>query len=119
MQKKELQEDQEPEPDQFPPSTQSEGTNIVFLKILDLTGKFYTDQTGQFTITSSKRNIYILMAYNYHSNTIHAEPLKTRRGLELKTAYHKLHSLLTKRSLKTSLHIMYNECPNVLKTFIR
>ena len=59
-----------------------------------------------------------MVAYHYYSNTIHAEPLKTRTGLELKTAYHKLHSLLTNRGLKPSLHIMDNECPNVLKTFM-
>ena len=59
------------------------------------------------------------MAYHYDSNTIHAKPLKTQTGLELKTEYHKLHSILTYRVLKPSLHIIYNECPNVLKTFMK
>ena len=45
--------------------------------------------------------------------------MKTRTGLELKTAYNKLHNLLTCRGLKPSLHIMDNECPNMLKTFTR
>ena len=58
------------------------------------------------------------MAYHYYPNTIHAEPLKTRAGLELKTVYHKLHNLLTNRFLKPSLHILNNECPNVLKKFM-
>ena len=39
-----LQPEPEPEPhpeqDQFPPSTQSEDTNLVFLKTVDLTGIF-------------------------------------------------------------------------------
>ena len=65
-----------------------------------------------------KRQKYILVAYHYDSNTIHAEPLKTRTGLELKIAYHKLHSLFTNRGLKPNLQIMDNECPNVIKTFI-
>ena len=43
-QEKVLQSEPEPEPepgqDQFPPSTQSEDTNIVFLKTVDLIGKF-------------------------------------------------------------------------------
>ena len=63
--------------------------------------------------------MYILVAYHYDSNTIHAEPLKTRTGLELKTAYHKLHNLLTNRGLKPSLHILGNKCPNVIKSFMR
>ena len=102
--KKGLQSEPEPEPepvpDQFPPSEQSEGTNLVFLNTVYLTGKIYTDQTGRFPITYSKGKKYILMAYHYESNTIHAEPLKTRTGLDLKTAYHKLHSILTNRSFK-------------------
>ena len=39
--------------------------------------------------------------------------------LELKTPYHKLHRLLTNRSLKPSLHILDNECQNVLKKVMR
>ena len=122
MQKKELQSEKEPEPepgqDQFTPSAQSEGTNLVFLKKVNFTGKNYTDQTGRFKSTYSQGNKYILVAYHYYSNTIHTEPFKTRTGLHLKTDNHKLYSLLTKRGLKPSLHILDNECPNVLKTFM-
>ena len=111
-QKKEIQSepelDPEPEPDQFTPSTYSEGTNLVFLKTVDLKGEIYTDQTGRFPITSSKGDKYILVAYHYDSNTIHVEPLKHRTGLELKTEYHKIRSLLTNRGFKPSLHIMEN-----------
>ena len=59
-QKKELQSEQEPvpdtEPDQLIPYEQSEGTNLVFLKTVDFTGKFYTDQTGRFLLSSRKGN---------------------------------------------------------------
>ena len=87
-QKKELQPEPEPDPepelDQFPPYAQTEGTNIVFLKTVDMTGKIYTVQKGRFPITSSRGNKYILVDFHYDSNTIHAEPLKTRKGIELK-----------------------------------
>ena len=57
-QKKELQSEpepySEPEPDQFPPYAQSEVTNLVLLKTVDLAGKIYTEQTGRFTIPSIK-----------------------------------------------------------------
>ena len=79
----------------------------------------YTDQTGRLPVTYSKGNEYILVAYHYDPNNIHAEPLKTHSGLELKTTYHKLHSLLTNRGLKPSIHILDNECPNVLKIFMK
>ena len=84
-----------------------------------LTSKIYTEQTGRFPITSRKGNKYILIAYHYDSNTIHAEPLKTQTWLDLNTAYHKIHGLWTNIGLKASLHILDNECPNVLKTFKR
>ena len=109
----------DPEHDQFPQSTQSENTNLVFFKTVDLARKFYTYQTGRFPVTSSKGNKYILFAYHFDSNTIHAEPLKTRSVLDLTEAYQKLHSLLTNRFLRPHLHILYNECPTVLKTFMR
>ena len=109
----------DPEKDQFPQSTQSENTNLVFFKTVDLSGGFYTDQTGRFPVPSSKGNKYILVAYHYNSNTIHAEPLKTRSGLDLISSYQKLHSLLTNRGFRPHLHILDNECPNVLKTFMR
>ena len=109
----------DPEQDQFPPSTQSENTNLVYFKTDDLSGKIYTDQTGRFTVTSSRGNKYILVAYHFDYNIIHAEPLKTRSGLDLTTVYQKLHSLLTNRGLQPHLHILDNECPHVLQMFLR
>ena len=72
-----------------------------------------------FPVTSRKGNKYILVVYHYDSNTIYAEPVKTRSGLDLTTAYQKLHSLLTNIGLKSYLHILDNEHPNVLKKFLR
>ena len=114
-QEKFMHSDPNPEHDQFPQATQSENTNLVFFKTVDLSGKLYTDQTGRSPVTSSKVNKYILVAYYYDSNTIHAEPLKTRSGLDFTAAYQKLNSLFTSRGLRPHLHIMDNECPNVLK----
>ena len=86
---------------------------------MDLSRKIYTDQTGRLPVTSSKGNKYILVAYHYKSNTIHAEPLKTRSGLDLTAAYQKIHRLLNKWGLRPHLHILDNECPNFLRTFMR
>ena len=111
--------DPDPYQDQFPQATQSENTNLVFSKTVDLSGKVYTYQTGRFSVTSIRGNKYILVAYNFDSNTIHTELLKTRSGLELTTEYQKLHSLLTNRGLRPHLHILDNECPNVIQKFMR
>ena len=118
-QEKVLQLEPDPEQDQFPPSTHPADINLVFLNTVDLTGTFYTDQTGRLPVTSSKGNKYILVAYHYESSTIHPKPLKTISGLDLKTAYQKLHSILTNRGLKPNLQILVNKCPNVLKSFMR
>ena len=84
-----------------------------------LSGKKYTDQTGRFPVTSSKGNKYILVAYHYDFNTIDSESLKAISGLDLTTAYQKLYSLLTNIGLIPHLYIIDNECPNVIKIFMR
>ena len=110
--------DPDPEQDQFPQATHSENTNLVLLDSRSVR-KNYTYQTGRFPVTSSSGNKYILVAYHFDSNTIHAKPLKTRSGLDLTTEYQKLRSLLTNRGLRPHLHILDNECPNVLQNFMR
>ena len=47
--------------DQFTSSMQSEDTNILFLKTVDLIGIVYTDKAGRLPVTSSKGNTYILV----------------------------------------------------------
>ena len=42
------------------------------------TGKLYTDLTGRFPVQSSRGHKYILVAYNFDSNSIHVKPLKSR-----------------------------------------
>ena len=55
-------------------------THSFFLQATDLAGKFYTDQTGRFPVTSSRGFKYIMVAYDYNSNTIHTKPIKNRSG---------------------------------------
>jgi len=85
------------------------------MRIEDASGKIYIDQTGHFPVTSTWGNKYILVAYNYDSSTILAEPLKTRIGPALLAAYIKIRSLLEQRGLKPKIHYLDNECPNILK----
>ena len=56
---------------------------VCFLQATDLARKIYTDKTGRFPVTSSRGFKYIMLAYDYDSNTIHAEPMKNCSGPEL------------------------------------
>ena len=103
---------------QFPEPKHPTRTHDMFVKIIDLEGKIYTDQTGRFPVTSSRGHKYLCCAYDYDSNTIHAEPMKTKTGTELMTTYQSIQTLLSERGLIPKLHILDNECPQVLKPFM-
>jgi hypothetical protein len=50
-------------------------------------GKIYTDQTGKFPVLSSRGNKYLFVLYDYDSNAIMAEPIKSRTQSELTRTY--------------------------------
>ena len=96
----------------------TEQTHQALLKVTDLTNKIYTDQTGRFPVTSSRGFKYIMTAYVYDSNNILVEPMKSRTGFAIKKAYQQIRQLLYKWGLQPKLHILDNECFQVLKDFI-
>ena len=49
------------------PSQKPTCTHIFFLQATDFAGKFYTDQTGRFPVTSSRGFKYIMVAYDCDS----------------------------------------------------
>ena len=70
--------------------------------------KIYKDQTGQFSVTSSKGYKYIMVAFKSYSNHIMAKPMKYRKSSELTTVYAKIQKMLTSRGFKPKLHILDN-----------
>jgi hypothetical protein len=78
-------------------------TNQAFATVEE-TGRVYTDQTGQFPITSSNGYRYMLVMYHYNTNAILVEPLKTRHG-----GYTKLYTHLTDHGFKPTTHWLDNE----------
>ena len=60
------------------------------------TGKLYTDLTGRFPVQSSKGLRYILVAYNFDSNSIHVKPLKSRHDNDTIKAYEDIYNMLTR-----------------------
>ena len=82
------------------------------------TGKLYTDLTGRFPVQSSRGNKYILVAYNFDSNSIHVKPLKSRHDHDTIKAYEEIYTMLTNCGLKPKLHWLDNEASTALKSFI-
>ena len=81
-------------------------------------GKLYTDLTGRFPVQSSRGHKYILVAYNFDSNSIHVKPLKSRHNNDIVKAYEEIYTTLTSRGLKPQLHWLDNEASTALKNFI-
>ena len=96
---------------QSPPEILTEQTHQLFLKVTECSRKIYTDQTGRLTITSSRGYKYIMIAYDYDSNNILAEPIKSRTSLHTKDAYQTMSKLLCIRGLKLRTHALDNRCP--------
>ena len=101
-----------------PLSTERVRTHWVYQKAIEITGQIFSDQTGRFPVTSSRGNKYIMIVYDYDSNSILAEPLKSRSEHELVRAYTKLHTYLTDRGLRPVLQKLDNECPAGLKKYM-
>ena len=82
------------------------------------TGKLYTDSTGRFPVQSSRGHKYILVTYNFDSNSIHVKPLKSRHNNDTIRASKEIYTMLTQWGLKPKLHWLDNEATKALKTFI-
>ena len=59
------------------------------------TGKLYTDLTRCFPVQSSRGHKYILVVYNFDSNSIHVKPLKSRHDNDTIKAYEDIYNMLT------------------------
>ena len=89
---------------QSPPEILTEQTHQIFLKVTKCSSKIYTDQTGRFPITSSRGYKYIMIAYDYDSNNILAEPIKSRTSLHIKNTFQKMRKLLCSMGLTPRTH---------------
>ena len=102
---------------QSPPEILTEWTHQLFLKVTKWSRKIFTYQTGRFPITSSRGYKYIIIAYDYDSNNILAEPIKSRTRLHIKDAYQKMRKLLCSRGLTPRTHVLDNKCSKLLKEY--
>ena len=81
-------------------------------------GQIYSDLTGRFPIASSKGNNYLLIIYDYDSNGILAQPMRTRTGPCILEAYKVLHDRLVAAGLRPQLQRLDNEASQSLKQFM-
>jgi hypothetical protein len=92
-------------------------TQFVYAATIDA-GQIYTDQTGRFPVLSRKGNKYIMILYDYDSNSILAQPIKYRTAPELLKAFQVMEQELVARGLKPKLMKLDNDASRLLKTYL-
>ena len=66
----------------------------VYIKIYNLDGKLYYDQTGRFPITSNRGNCYVVIFYAVDGNYIKEYPIKSHHLSQLIKAYDDVYDFL-------------------------
>ena len=75
-------------------------------------------QTGRFPVTSYKGNQYVMVLFETLSNSILVEPMRSRVSGKMCRAYQTLVDRLKERSIKSTMHILVNECSAKFKSLI-
>ena len=100
------------------PAQHQQRTNYVFADCHDITGQIFSDQPGRFLVSSISGHQYIMVVYDYDSNSILAEPMKSRSGTEMRRAYQTIFEYLSKRGFRPKLQRLDNEVSRELKEFM-
>ena len=85
------------EPDSMEPVPQTpanDRSHQVYMTITDMEGKLYSDQTGQFPITSNCGNCYVVIFFAADGNYIKSYPIKSRHRTQLLKAYEEVYAFL-------------------------
>jgi len=85
---------------------------------MEPTGQAYMDLTGKFVAPSSSSNNYILIVYDYDSNSILTAPLKNQRANSILAAFQVAHSHLCAMGLCPKLQHLDNEASRALQEFM-
>ena len=94
-----------------------EKTNECFYSItkIDSNDKTYIDLAGRFPHQSSRDNNYILVLYNYDSNTILVQALKNRESNTILNAWRSIQERLKMGGVTSKHYVMDNEFSKDLK----
>jgi hypothetical protein len=71
------------------------------------------------TPSSTGHNYPLLVLYDFDSNAILAEPIKSRCATDILAGYAALHATLVAAGLRPLLQRLDNECSGILKTYMR
>jgi hypothetical protein len=105
--------------DEFPAVLTDARSHFCYAAVMEPTGQVYSDQSGKFVQPYSNGNNYLFILYDYDSNLIMAEPMKTRSAQSILGAYKTVHSKLCNARLKPQLQRLDNECSAALKGFMK
>jgi hypothetical protein len=81
---------------------QEDKCRYVYVTVVEA-GQIYTDLTGRCPTSSLSGNIYILVLYDFDSNTVNNTPMKNRGDKEMVRVYGLLIQSLIDRGLKPTL----------------
>jgi hypothetical protein len=111
-------DDQEEDP--FPEQPKDNNrTNFCFLTTSEPKHIVYTDQTGRLPQPSNSGNNYLLIAYDYDSNSILLRPYKNKTAQVLMDTIAQVHDTLTRGGCRPLFHRLDNECPAEVKAFFK
>ena len=82
-------------------------------------GTIYTDQTGNFPVTSYHGKRCQFIAYEYRSNAILVRALKDQSDKSLMGAFHNIYEYLTEQGFKPKLTVMDNQSSKATEKYIR
>ena len=100
------------------PAPIEQRTTNFYFACQEATGKIYTEPTGRFLVPATKGNEYILCGYDYDSNRVFAEPMKSRKNSCQIKAVTTIIRKLKAAVLRPTFHILDNEVSTDLIEFL-
>jgi hypothetical protein len=107
-----MNEEIDPEPKLDPPRHINNRENYVGVTTIafeELKGIIATDLCGRFLTTSGQGNSYVMVMYDFDSNTMNAVAIKNRKKESLIKGYNKMCEHLQKAGINSVLHRLDNE----------
>jgi hypothetical protein len=107
-----MNEESTPEPQLDPPRHITNRQHYVGVETIafeDLKGIIATDLPGRFPTTSGQGNAYVLVMYDFDSNSINAVGIKNRKKESLIKGYNEMYEDLRKAGINPVLHRLDNE----------
>jgi hypothetical protein len=105
------------EPNPEADMVQEDKCNFIHAAIME-THQIYTYLTGRFPTTSLSENKYILILYDYDSNSVLSDPMENRGDKDIVRAFNLLIQFLIIRALKPSMQRLENEASLALRNYL-